>query len=208
VDFKICSMCKIEKPLDRYYSQNKVSKSKDEYTYYNPECKECTSEKAKMWGLKNKERKYKNNQSYIRTKKGIEASKRRHEKYNESGKRDEWISKNKDKFREYALRHRHHQISETEWNHCKEYFNFRCAYCGKSEKEHRTMYNQQLHREHVDPNGANDISNCVPSCKNCNSQKSEYNLEDWYTSDNQRYCEVRLEKINRWIETDHLKYLN
>jgi len=35
-----------------------------------------------------------------------------------------------------------------------------------------------LHKEHVDDNGANDLSNCVPSCQSCNSTKNLKTLEE------------------------------
>jgi NAD-dependent DNA ligase len=59
-----------------------------------------------------------------------------------------------------------------------------------------------FHKEHVEHNGNNDITNCVPSCKSCNSSKHVSDLEEWYTPDNSIYCEQRLIKIKHWLSQD------
>lgn len=64
-----------------------------------------------------------------------------------------------------------------------------------------------LHKEHVDDSGANDLSNCVPSCQSCNSSKNIFSLEEWYTEDNLNFTEERLSKIYRWLNEDYLKYI-
>lgn len=72
-----------------------------------------------------------------------------------------------------------------------------------NEKYHKEIYNKQLHREHVHPLGANDLSNCIPACTSCNSTKSNQEFEDWYNKDNDRFTDERLHKINQWLENDY-----
>lgn len=203
MDKKICSICKEEKELSEFYSKKRSSKTKGEYIYYPPYCKKCTSEKAYQWGLENKERKNKSTQKFFRTPKGIETSKRRREKYVKSGKRQEWINNNKDKLKEYAKNHRKHSITEKEWIKCKEYFNNECAYCGISQEEHKEIHHQDLHKEHVFQSGTNDLSNCIPACKNCNSQKSNFEFENWFNEENVNFTYERLNKIIKWTEEDY-----
>lgn len=73
-----------------------------------------------------------------------------------------------------------HVISESECLSCKEYFNFKCAYCGISEEEVIKLYSNQLHKDYADHEGANDLSNCIPACKSCNSSKHDSELNKWY----------------------------
>lgn len=60
------------------------------------------------------------------------------------------------------------------------------------------MYKQQLHKEHVDHEGANDLSNCIPACKTCNSHKWEFDMESWYRN-YEHFSEERLNKIKEWL---------
>lgn len=92
-----------------------------------------------------------------------------------------------------------HKISKKDWIFCKDYFDDGCAYCGMPEEIHKEMFNQQLHKDHADPNGNNGISNCLPSCKICNSKKHDIDWIDWYIPDNPRYTEERYNKIVEWL---------
>lgn len=84
------------------------------------------------------------------------------------------------------------------------YFDNSCAYCGMTTEEHKNIFKQQLHKEHVDHNGRNDLSNCVPSCKICNSRKWEYDIKEWYDTDNLYYTDERYNKIIKWIKQDYV----
>lgn len=62
-------------------------------------------------------------------------------------------------------------LSREQWENILEYFDHRCAYCGKSELEAGV-----LHREHVIPasrGGGLTLSNIVPACPTCNSKKHD-----------------------------------
>jgi hypothetical protein len=109
-------------------------------------------------------------------------------------------------------RKKNHIILDDEWKACKEYFNNSCAYCGLPIENHYRTYAGKLqkidlHKEHVDDNGKRDLSNCVPSCQSCNSQKWKFELEEWYNLDNHKYKQENLDKIYKWLKEDYLKYI-
>lgn len=107
--------------------------------------------------------------------------------------------------------HKNHNITDEEWIACKEYFNNECAYCGLPLREHWIMYSGNkilgdFHKEHINDNGSNDLSNCIPSCKSCNSQKWETPFEQWYNKNNPRYTKEKFKKILKWKQKDYLQY--
>lgn len=206
---KICTICNEVKSLTDYYSQKKFSKKRGEYIYYNPECKECTRKKALFWQKDNRERWNESvAQRFKNTEKHRIAKRLRTKKRQSDGYLREYQQNNKDKIREYNKQHRIHNISNEEWQECKNYFDNSCAYCGISEEKHIQLFRQQLHKEHVDHEGSNGLSNCIPSCRKCNSQKWKFTLEEWYNENNQDYSVTRLNKINQWLNNDYMKYLN
>ncbi|OME70491.1 hypothetical protein BSK65_11210 [Paenibacillus odorifer] len=69
------------------------------------------------------------------------------------------------------------------------------------------MQKHDLHKEHVNDDGANDLSNCVPACYSCNSQKWKFCFEDWYNESNKSYTEDRINKIHIWLKIDFRRYL-
>jgi len=86
------------------------------------------------------------------------------------------------------------KITLQQWDDCLKYFDYKCAYCGKSKK---------LSIDHIIPltkNGINSLSNIVPSCKSCNSSKSNHNYENWYKS-KEFYAEEKNIIIKKWVET-------
>lgn len=200
--------------MDNYYSQNKKKADGTPYIYYHLECKECAIEKAKQWALANPEQRKLLKNKYEKKPKSKEQKKLREKGYREDGKYLDWQRENKDKIRGYNKereQHKKHEISKSEWLSCKSYFNNCCAYCGLSvEKHFRIHYGEMkqfdLHKEHVDHNGSNDLSNCVPSCQSCNSSKWTYSLLEWYTPEKEFYNEDRLSKIHNWLSVDFLKF--
>ena len=102
------------------------------------------------------------------------------------GEYKEWQQNNPElmkKYREDRHLNKQHKIFKKEWINCKEYFENCCAYCGIPIEEHYNKFAGEIkltdfHREHVDCNGENDLSNCVPSCKDCNSSKHNSSLEE------------------------------
>ncbi|MBN3352111.1 HNH endonuclease [Clostridium botulinum] len=127
----------------------------------------------------------------------------------EEGRQLEWQQNNKDKIKQYSevRSNKNHTITSKEWNICKEYFNNSCAYCGMTEKEHREIFNQDLHKEHVECEGANDLSNCVPACRSCNSSKNIFQLTEWYNKNNPKFNQEKLDVINKWLSEDYKKII-
>jgi hypothetical protein len=207
---KICKQCGEVKTLDQFYQQEKKRLDGTEWIYYNPRCKTCVinnsneSQKANREDINKKRKNYfkeyfKNPERKVKHREIVS-------KRNKEGKLLEWQRENKDKVYFYNQKHRNHKISKEEWLRCKEYFNYSCAYCVLTEVEHKKTHGQQLHKEHVDCEGANDLSNCVPACKNCNSLKNISVFEDWYNQENEKFSEERLHKINRWLENDYKQF--
>jgi 5-methylcytosine-specific restriction endonuclease McrA len=130
--------------------------------------------------------------------------------------RSEWQRNHPDKIRGYNRDrnlHKKHEISEQEWESCKNYFNYRCAYCGLPIEEHFVKYKGKIfigdfHRDHVNDEGNNDLSNCIPACKSCNTSKHIHHLEEWYNENNPNFNQERLDKINKWLDEDYKKYIN
>ena len=124
------------------------------------------------------------------------------------GKVKEWIKNNPDKLKGYVANHQSHNITKKEWEYCKQYFNYECAYCGLPLSEHYRKYKGEriksdFHKEHVDHNGTNDLSNCIPSCTSCNSQKWKFELDTFYNESNGNYTQERYDKIKQWLNEDY-----
>lgn len=206
---KKCNVCNTNKPLTEFYASNKTKADGTPYIYYNPECKECTKKRSTKFIKDNPEKfkgymKKENSKPHRKILIG-EISK----EFRESGKYLEWQRNNPDKMTEYRLnrQHKNHDITKEEWENCKEYFGYECAYCGLHISEHFNKFYGELrwsdlHKEHVEHDGANDITNCIPSCKVCNSSKKTSTLENWYTLNNPNYSEKRLNLIYKWLFED------
>jgi hypothetical protein len=69
------------------------------------------------------------------------------------------------------------------------------------------MKNIDLHREHVDHQGDNDLSNCIPACMSCNASKGQYNIYEWYNEENDNFSSERLDKIHKWLSEDYITYI-
>lgn len=196
IEKKLCSRCNELKDVSLYYKHNS---NKDGLFPY---CKDCTKKASVKQRGENYNR-YIEGQRKRNLQPLMKAAKKR---YNEGDKKKEtqlvWQRNNKDRIDDYRLKrniHKKHVITETEWEECKEYFNYSCAYCGMSYVEHKEIFNQDLHKEHVDHNGANDISNCIPACKSCNSAKHDSDFENWYIEGNSSYTEERITRIKNWL---------
>ncbi|RNB59424.1 hypothetical protein EDM57_04590 [Brevibacillus gelatini] len=74
-------------------------------------------------------------------------------------------------------------------------------------EEHKIAEGQDLHKEHVIHDGRNDLKNCVPSCRSCNSEKNTRTLNDWYNKNNPKYTYERYFRIYQWMRYDCLKFI-
>lgn len=206
---KQCSICGKWFPCtDEYFYINKSNKTDGLY----PDCKKCEIIRSGEWerNPQNKDSVRKsaikrNAKPEFKEKMRAYAKKQREDGYNK-----EYQFKNKDKIKIYNERRqiKNHNISENEWNTCLNYFNNSCAYCGITEINHKKKYNETLHKEHVEHDGANDLSNCIPACKSCNSQKWKFKLDDWYNQTNENYTDERYNKIEQWLEEDYKLYID
>ena len=208
--YKLCNICDQWLPCnEEYFHRNKSNKSDGLY----PCCKKCNIKKTKQWAKDNKEqhneynrKAFKENRWNIVTIRREGSIKRR-----ENGKHQEWVKNNPEKIKQYLLNHRNHDISDQEWIACKEYFDNSCAYCGLPIEENYRIYDGKsqkidFHKEHVDDNGANDLSNCVPACKSCNSSKWAFTLEEWYR-EQEYFSEEKFTKIYFWCNEEYKKYI-
>ena len=192
-----CSLCKINFPLtENYFYKNGNG--------FQPYCKTCSKSKSRKWALDNPDNYIK---SHRKSRKKTRLKIREQRKYSDwrpSGKQLQWQRNNKEKLIGYRINRasKKHNITLLEWEFCKKYFNQKCAYCGLNLDEHFEMYNQDFHRDHVNHSGENNLSNCVPSCKRCNSSKWEYEFEIWY-KENEFYSVKRHQKILKWLNTDY-----
>lgn len=201
--------------------KKKHSKEHGNYIYYQPYCKICAKNKTLNRRMKNHERYkesmrryHKNNTTYER-----KAKDRKHAReQKESGYKKEYYKRNKEYFLQYNKNrkmNKTHEITEKEWASCKSYFHNSCAYCGLQEDDHYIIYKGELrktdlHKEHVVHDGSNGLDNCVPSCRDCNSSKWAFKLEEWYTENNpfyHHYSHEKLVKISKWLNEDYKLYI-
>lgn len=156
------------------------------------------------WRKDNPEAAKANDIRYDHTERRLEKRRERSRIAVASGWSKSWQRNNKDKLLEYKMNrgNKFHKISTKEWSYCKEYFNYECAYCGMHESVHKQAYKQQLHKEHVIHDGRNDIKNCIPSCRVCNSSKHTSTLSEWYNINNPNYTRERYLKIYEWLRYD------
>jgi 5-methylcytosine-specific restriction endonuclease McrA len=87
-----------------------------------------------------------------------------------------------------------HDITENEWENCKDYFEQKCAYCGSEE---------ELQQEHFIPvvrGGGYTIGNIIPACKRCNSSKNDSAFEQWYRRQDY-YSAERESKVYEYLCT-------
>lgn len=133
-----------------------------------------------------------------------------------NGKHLEWShtesGKNSIKKANLKRQYKNHNINIIEWKNCKKYFDYECAYCGLHIDKHYVIRKgipriEDFQKEHFINNGANNLSNCIPSCKNCNSQKWKFEFDKWYSDKNVNYTEDRCNKILKWINDDYKKYI-
>lgn len=198
---KRCSFCSEEKELSEFYSQAKARVSGEKYIYYQPYCKVCVSNKFTKWSKDNRDRKLEQRKKFNTSEKGRKIREKYNQKYRDDGRYIKWQHNNKEKLAKYNNEHmnKKHEITNEEWIRCKEFFNFSCAYCGFPELTAKEQFGHNLHKEHAINNGSNNIANCVPACRRCNSSKRTEDYFNWYKKTNKFFSSERLDKINDWL---------
>lgn len=215
VDNKRCNIC------NHYYPSNK------KYYYVNaknsvdglyPYCIPCGINKATIRNKTHKDEivQYKH-EWHIRHKDKVNLKCKKWSKSNREKRNTtfyDFLKNNPDKKKEYSSKRngKKHKIAIEEWDNCKEFFDGSCAYCGLHVDDHFNKYRgvlrwTDLHKEHVDPNGENDLSNCIPACRKCNAEKNTKVMNEWYVESNNKFSIERLKKINIWLENEYKKYI-
>jgi hypothetical protein len=179
-------------------------------------CKKCSSLKSQKWALENPEKKKEFNKRNKLNPNKPANDKRSNVKKRAAGYFAEYIKRPEVKARKYHLNHRNHEITIQEWISCKNYFKDKdgdwcCAYCGMKIQNHWITYKGKLihsdfHKEHKDDKGANDLRNCIPSCRDCNSNKWTWEFEEWYRKQD-FFTEERYNKIIKWCTEDYKLYI-
>lgn len=200
------------------------------YKNYRKENKEKIAKREKIYCEEHKEEKREYRKKYYKEHK--EEIAEYHKKYNEEHKeeRKNWYKEHKEEKREYSKkynkkynktpqgqvaifngrnkrRQREEQqgngITKEQWLKMMEFFDWKCAYSGKSVSGER---NRSI--DHIIPitkGGAHEIWNCVPMDRSLNSSKHTKDLEEWYTQQD-FYNENRLNKINEWRKYAYNKW--
>lgn len=211
---KQCSQCQEwkEENLENFYYKNKNKKELG----FVPACRNCTKTNANNYRSDHADDNIRRCHDYYHTNK--EEDNEKHQKiardrdknreYQRKYHRDIWSKRPENiiKTRIYTKNHRQHDITEAEWRSCLNIFDYKCAYCGISEEEHKKLIGQRLHKEHSDDNGYNDLRNAIPSCRKCNSYKSQYDMEEWYTQQ-EFFSEDKLQFINWWVKEGYKDYI-
>lgn len=209
IETKKCNgQCGETKQLSEFYTRVVHSKTKGSYIYHYPECKECTKNRSYQWQLDNPQRKKEIRKKYVGKPETILVNREQQRRSLKKGVRREWQQKNKEKLKVYRQERepKKHDISEIEWWECRRYFNFRCAYCGKTWEDQYREHSKDFCRDHFLNNGPNDITNCIPACVNCNSSKNSFAFEEWLNRNIIDSTKERIHKIKKWIAFDAYNY--
>lgn len=85
-------------------------------------------------------------------------------------------------------------LTADQWESCKKYFDYSCAYCGAKPKV--------LCRDHFVPlnlGGNLTVSNVIPCCQDCNFSKSNRRFDLWYRNTG-FYSAKREAKISAYLK--------
>jgi hypothetical protein len=207
---KICNICNKEKDYYDFHYTLKRDEEDQEYYYFYTQCIECSIRKIQNKRIENPQDivDY-NHDRYLRKKEEylplyVTYRNVNKEKYKEWSR--EWRRNNPERCSYLSSLHRKHDVSSTEEQAMLKAFNYSCAYCGMTLKEHKNKFNEKLHNEHVDNEGYNDLRNDIPACKSCNCSKHEYNMEEWYEKQS-FYSREKYDKIIWWITIGYQDYI-
>ena len=173
--FKFCSVCRNQKKLSEFY---KLQSNADGYM---SRCMDCDAVTRKKY--------LSNPDANLKRKNYIKDYRKRYYA-TEKGRMVNAVNCQLRKSRKANV---NHVFSATKWRQTLNYFDGKCAYCGKSECE--------LTQEHFVPlsaGGEYTTGNIIPACSFCNSSKHNKSFWDWYPS--QRfYSKAREKKIMKYL---------
>lgn len=213
MELKQCPKCKqiFPKTEEYFYKQKNNSKKRGIYYTLSSWCRSCKSKSSLNWQNNNPE-------TYSQIKKDwyLNNDEFRNKQRNKSRtpemrrNQKEWRKNNPDRVSYHNFNRREkkkHDISPSEWDACRLYFDYSCVYCGMTYEKHYKLSGHDLHKEHVDDDGANDLSNCAPSCRWCNSSKWMFDLEYWFNEKNPSYTVQRYKKLMKWLTEDYKLFI-
>ncbi len=174
-------------------------------------CPQCFREYGRRWANANREKErerraiwYKNNSEKARVAGRLNMAKQRAlrpidcDTYTKT-----WRSANKEKVLHWNLRKNAKrkgavigEFTVLDWKQLKNIWGNCCAYCGKMKR---------LTRDHMMPlikGGIHDLSNIVPACLSCNTQKCGRNVEEYY-----QWLEARVNFYKTFLESTHAEKL-
>jgi len=189
----------------------------DKYFYVNnsngidglsPWCKRCSVVRSNINTLENYDRFLQSQVKYRKTEKNRDCQKEKHKRLKAKGVYKNWADRNPEKIKGYTNKHRDHDIEESEWISCQEFFDYCCAYCGKTLEDQLAENKEQFHKEHKDHDGYNDVRNCIPACTNCNSSKRIKTFDEFFESGFiKEFTQDKYNKIVRWTTEEYKKYI-
>ena len=200
---RICTQCgEWKEETENFYMQNK---SKPEMGF-GSWCKTCTIKKNNERNYENYDRMIASQIKYNKKPERKLAMRERSEQQRKDGKQAIWQRNNPEKIKFYSTLHRYHDITSSEERDLLKVFDYKCAYCGLTEEEHKEKFNQKLHNDHVDNKGYNDLRNDVPACGSCHYRKWAFPMEDWYR-EQEYFTEERLAFIIWWTSEGYKDYI-
>lgn len=90
-------------------------------------------------------------------------------------------------------------FSENDWEETKKWFNYKCAYCGKS-GELQIDHAIPINKEHL---GEHRLGNLVPSCGRCNNNKHDSGYKEFLGDQPER-----IRKIEEYMESKDYRPLH
>ena len=189
----------------RQYREENKDKEKERHKRYKDKNRDKINERNKKYKLEHKEKEKGYNKKYR------EKYKLRIKEYREEKKLEycmAWYDKNKERVIERQKQYRRNNkdkiniqtnlrrarkcrllsnLTLDQWVEIKNYFNNKCAYCGKE---------FPLEQDHFIPlskGGEYSKSNIIPACRSCNASKNTKNFFEWYPK--YRYYSKKREKL-------------
>lgn len=185
---------KIKKYKEQHYQKNLIKIKKYQIQWRKENAEEIKKYKAQYRkdNLEKIKEYYKNNAEKIKKYKA--QWRKENPKYGA-----QWCKDNPEKRR--ATQHkriaREKELPATltlaQWDICKEYFNNKCAYCGKDRKL------QQEHFVALSKGGEYTINNIIPACGYCNNSKHNKDFFGWYPK-YEFYSKTREKKILKYLQ--------
>jgi len=201
---KTCTSCGEEHPYTDYYFKETVDINGIKQYLFNAMCIDCYIKRGSKYTKEHPEMNRESSRKTDKTPKMQAYHKEAIKNLREEGYFLGYYADNPEKYIKYREdhdAHKKHTISIKDWNDCKEFFGYKCAYCGITETEHKERYGQQLQKDHAENQGDNGIGNCVPACRSCNSVKKKNDWDNWFTPENSRYSQDKYNIISKWLNS-------